>query len=45
MILNKTGDNYVSNVYNGHILALSLKTIFISNNLLNKDILLKDIIN
>jgi len=36
------GDNYVSNVYKGHLKMLSLSTGFRKNSLLNKDILVKD---
>jgi hypothetical protein len=43
MILHKTVDNYVGNVYKGHHLFLSFLAIFIQNMLLNKDILIKDI--
>jgi hypothetical protein len=38
-----TVDNYVSNVYKGHIERLSFRVIFVENMLKNKDILIKDI--
>jgi hypothetical protein len=39
----KNVDNYVGNVYKGHMLSLSFRPVFSKNMLKNKDILIKDI--
>jgi len=41
-ILCKNVDNYVSNVYKGHILKLSFGAVFVKNTLKNKDFMIKD---
>ena len=35
-------DNYVSNVYKGHILKLSFEAVFVKNMLKNKGFMIKD---